>query len=318
MRNQPSASLRRTTPLIHEVKWTNYIFPLLIAALFAFPDLAQAQPTAHYVPGVEGLKGATLPPPGLYLRDYSVAYYSTRLNDAQGHEIRAANPEALIYANVPRVIWITDQQLLGGNLGLDALLPLQYTDLRANTPNGVFNESTFGLGDVLLEGLWSRHLKRFDMALGYAFWAPSGDSAPALTTRAGHGYWTHMLTAGVTYYIDADKKWAVSALNRYEFNQRKENTKVTPGQAYTLEWGISRNLVKIVDLGLAGYYQQKVTEDSGSGSSAQRDRVAGIGPEVSGFIPSMMLGLSIRYAYEFMAENRLQGQGITLTVTKRF
>ena len=34
-----------------------------MVALVSLPLLLQAQPTAHYVPGVEGLKGASLPPP---------------------------------------------------------------------------------------------------------------------------------------------------------------------------------------------------------------------------------------------------------------
>ncbi len=29
--------------------------------------------------------------------------------------------------NVPPLLWITDTKVLGGYLGLDALLPLQYT-----------------------------------------------------------------------------------------------------------------------------------------------------------------------------------------------
>jgi len=31
-----------------------------------------------------------------------------------------------------------------------------------------------------------------------------------------------------------------------------------------------------------------------------------------------MLGVSLRYAYEFMAESRLQGHMIALTLTKKF
>lgn len=38
---------------------------LLIAGLLTLPVFVQAQPTAHYAPGLEGIKAATLPPPGL-------------------------------------------------------------------------------------------------------------------------------------------------------------------------------------------------------------------------------------------------------------
>ena len=148
---------------------------------------------------------------------------------------------------------------------------------------------------------------------------PRGDGEDYTLHRAGSGFWTAMLTAGATWYVDADKLWAISALNRYEFNSQKEGATYTPGQAYTLEWGISRALSKTVDVGVVGYYQQQVTEDSGSGkTTAERDRVAAVGPEVTVFYPKFKLGWSLRYDYEFMAESRLQGHTVALTITKIF
>jgi len=282
----------------------------IIGAL-AWPALLSAQPTAHYVPGVEGLKGASLPPPGIY--------YADQVNDAAGNRISGLDAKAFIYANVPRLLWITDVQVLGGNIGVDALLPLQYTDLNLSAgPNTLIDHGTFGIGDLFAEGTWSKHIQKFDFSLAYGIWAPTGDSAPGLTTRAGLGYWTHMFTAGATWYVDSQKKWAVSALNRYEINHEKDDTDITPGQAYTLEWGISYSITKTVDVGAAGYYQQQVTEDHGQGATSDRDRVAGMGPEVSFFCPPCALGVSLRYAYEFMAESRLQGHTVALTITKKF
>ena len=139
---------------------------------------------------------------------------------------------------------------------------------------------------------------------------------------AQHHGWLGLLVpnadGGATWYIDAEKKWSFSALNRYEFNYQKDVTGITPGQAYTLEWGAGRALSPTMDVGLAGYCQQKVTEDTGPGASNERDRVAGIGPEVTLAYSPMMLGCSLRYAYEFMAESRLQGHTVALTITKRF
>jgi hypothetical protein len=283
-----------------------------------------AQPSAHYVPGSEGLKGATLPPPGIYLRDYNVAYYADRLNNSRGDAIPFFDFNTFVYANVPRLLWITDAQLLGGNLGLDALLPIQYTDLSVGP---FFSDSTLGIGDFFLEGTWSRHVKHFDFSLGAGFWAPTGDSSPSLSTRAGLGYWTAMLTAGATWYLDSQQKWAISALNRYEFNTEKEHTDITPGQAYTLEWGVSRALSGSVDVGAVGYYQQHVTGETtwvipGDNEFTfirpQNERVVGVGPEISVFYPQVTLGWSLRYVYEFLAENRLQGHTFALTITKRF
>ena len=75
---------------------------LIAVSLLALPVLLQAQPTAHYVPGVEGIKGASLPPPGFYVRDYNYAYFATQVNDAAGNSAGPGNFEAFTYANVPR------------------------------------------------------------------------------------------------------------------------------------------------------------------------------------------------------------------------
>jgi len=282
------------------------------AALLALPLLSLAQPSAHYVPGVEGIKGASLPPPGIYLRDYNVGYYSDELNNSSGNSSGPPNTRAFIYANVPRVIWITPCQFLGGNLGVDALVPLAYTSLRV----GGFDDHTFGVGDSFAEGTWSRHWKQVDVSLAYGAWAPTGSSSTGPgdnPTHAGLGYWTHMFTAGATYYPDAAKKWSVSALSRYEINM--EHQGLTFGQAYTLEWGLGRTIIPTIDAGLAGYYQQQVTSDS---NGSPRNRVAGIGPEITAFCPKCAVGVSLRYAYEFMAESRLEGHTVALTITKPF
>ena len=292
----------------------------LAVSLTALPALLQAQPTAHYVPGVEGIKGASLPPPGWYARDYNYFYTADQVNDSSGNKVGAADLDAFTYANIPRLIWITDKQFLGGFIGVDALLPLVYQQASANTPGGPFNGKTFGVGDFFAEGTLSWHVKQFDFSAACGLWMPTGRSPsnPGPTTQPGLGYWAPMLTAGATWYVDAEKTWSVSALNRYEFNTEQRYTHVTPGQAYTLEWGVSKTLKKVIDVGAVGYFQKKVTGDSGAAAYEKPlDRVAAVGPEISAAFPNQMFFVSLRYLYEFSAENRAQGQAFTLTLTKR-
>ena len=289
---------------------TTRIIPI-VGAMIALSTSLQAQPSAHYVPGSEGLKGSSLPPPGFYLRDYNFFYWSDRLNDAAGHKSGPPNFQAFTYANIPRAIWITDVKFLGGYVGVDALLPLADQHVKA----GGFDDSTFGTGDFFGEGTLSWHIKQFDFAVASGVWAPTGDSAPQPTTRVGAGFWTFMQTAGATWYVDEAKTWAFSALNRFEFNTEQRDTHVTPGDAYTMEWGVSKSVCKEADLGLVGYYQQQVT---GNSNKMPLNRVAAIGPEINTLIPKIMLFVSCRYNYEFMAESRAQGQAVTLTLTKRF
>jgi hypothetical protein len=290
---------------------------LLAMALAVAAGAIQAQPTAHYVPGVEGIDAATLPPPGFYMRDYNVFYYSDALDNGQGRNLHVPGFQAYTYANVPRAIWITDTKFLGGYVGVDGLLPIEYQSLKV----GPVNNNTFGIGDFFAESTLSWHLKQLDLSAGLGLWMPTGDSSSSPTsTRAGLGYWTPMLTLGGTWYIDPDKTWAVSALDRYEFNSEDRDSHDTRGQAETLEWGVSKKFWKRVDFGVVGYYQQKTTADTGSYAPWKKldDGVVAIGPEVNVVFPKLMLFASLRYEYEVLADNRAQGQTVTLTLTKRF
>ena len=291
-------------------------FLLLAASLVTLPGILQAQPSAEYVPGAEGLNCASLPPPGIYFKDYNYFYWADQLNTPSGNKYGPADLDTFTYANLPRVIWITDTKFLGGYVGVDALLPLVYQKTSLNTPYGPYSGSTFGIGDLFAEGTLSWHIKQFDFAVGSGVWAPTGDSGPN-TTRAGKGFWTFMQTAGATWYVDEDKTWSVSALNRYEFCTEQRDTDLIPGQTYTLEWGVGKTVAKVVTLGAVGYYQQQVNPNEGSPYSS-RSRVAAVGPEVNLAFPKQMFFVSLRYNYEFMAENRAQGNAITMTLTKRF
>ena len=300
---------------------------LLTIALAALPGVVQAQPDAHYVPGIEGIDCATLPPPGWYFRDYNVFYLGELYDNASGHNVAPAGFQAMVYATVPRAIYISDLKILGGYLGGDVVLPFVYSSLR-NGPGG-YSGSTFGVGDFYAESTLSWHPKQFDIGFATGFWAPTGNSGNSLTQPAqsqpGSGFWTPELTLGATWHIDEARTWSISALNRFEFcNSEWNHTDITPGDAWTLEWGISKKVMKTLDCGIVGYYQQRVTGSTGSSLMGTGDdlfpysRVAAVGPEVNVMIPKLMAFASLRYNYEFMAENRVQGHTVALTLTKRF
>ncbi len=283
---------------------------LLAGAILALPGLLNAQ---HYVAGVEGIKGASIPPPGFYVRDYNAFYTADRVNLPNGNKA-PVDFDVFVYANVLRGIWVSEAKVLGGNFVMDALVSFQYTDLEV----GGFKDDAFGIGDIYIEpACLAWHGKQWDAALGYSFWAPTGEF-DAGTAEPGLGLWAHMITAGATYYFDEQKTWAISALNRYEFNMEQEDTDITPGQTWTLEWGISKSLKPTIDVGVVGYYQLQTTEDSGPGASNDRSSVAAVGPEILMLCPKLGLFTSIRYNYEFFAEDRPQGHTFAVTFTKRF
>ncbi len=282
---------------------------LLIAGCLALTSLAQAQPIvgAHYPAGVEGIKGASLPPPGFYVRDYNVFYNADRFENLDD------NFNLFGYINAPRFIWMTDKKIFGANYGMDVLATFGHMDWDA-----AGKDDYFGIGDIQIEPvLLSWNWQQFDLAAGYAFWAPIGDFSPSRPGMISKGFWSHQLTLGGTWHIDQAKTWAFSLLNRYEFCHEQTQTHINPGQVYTAEWGLSKTLRENMDVGVVGYYQQQTTYDNGApGAIAHLDRVFGAGPEVSVFCPKAGLFTSLRYIYEFEARYRPEGHLVTLTFTK--
>lgn len=282
-----------------------------VAGLLAFVGTAQAQSfTGRYPIGVEGIKAASFPPPGFYLRDYNLFYWAD--------QYRGDGPpdfDLFVYGQAPKPTWVTDLKLLGANYGVDAIIPFLYTDIEA----GGDSTSRFGLGDICVEPfILGWHWQKVDMTFAAGFWAPTGDSDKGDIADPGVGFWSAMLTFGGTWYPDTEKTWAFSILNRYEINTESEDYDVTPGNALSLEWGVSKALNKTVEVGAVGYYQQQTTHDSGSGASDHLDRVFAVGPEVSVFWAKPGLSISARFLWEFEAEDRPEGNKAVLTITKRF
>ena len=279
----------------------------LFCVLMTGAGLLQAQ--THYPAGVEGIKGPSLPPPGVYIRDYNYIYFADKL------EVQGGPPSFDLFANIqaPRLIWITPAKILGGFYGLDIIVPFAYQNLDMTG----FSGSDFSLADIFMEQTLSWHGQQYDASFGYGFWLPTGDFKVTDPISPGKGFLTQMLTAGVTYYPDKAKTWSIAALNRYEFNHERDGG-MTPGQYWTLEWGVGKSLSKTVEIGATGYFQVQTTSASGASAFAEKDHVAAIGPEIILVCPKLKLSTSIRYLREAGAHNRTEGNVVNFTFTRRF
>ena len=135
--------------------------------------------------------------------------------------------------------------------------------------------------------------------------------------------WTNEIVAGTTLYADAAKKWNVSTLMYYDFNEKKNNADIKVGQILTLEGGIGRSFMQgAANAGVAYGAQWKMTHDSGSGIPPlvpiANGRVFGVGPELDMpvFAKGKNLGLvSFRYLWLCGAKEALGGQALTVSFT---
>ncbi len=293
----------------------------IIMAVFAglLCGASYGQVSGHYPLGSEGLKGATLPPPGKYLKLYNSYYTANTLRDGSG------NPSGLdldldALAIVPRFLWMTDTKILGADYGMDVLVPLIQTDFELDTIG--FKQNDFCVGDILIEPIdlaW--HGDNYDIGAAFGVWLPTGKYDKTNPASPGKDFWTSMFTLGGTYYLDKEKTWSASLLSRYEIHSRRDHTDVKPGQNFLVEWGIGNAITKTLEVGVVGYAQWQITSDSGSDvtwDKGTHDRVAAIGPEASVFIPPLKSFLSLRALWEHSAIDRPEGTTVTLTLTKIF
>jgi hypothetical protein len=273
--------------------------------------------TGHYVSGVEGIKAGTLPPPGLYYRMYNVFYQADKLKDRDG-DTSDVDFDVDIFSMTHRLVWVSNNKILGADYFASIIVPTVYTDIEL----GPVKDNQFGLGDVGIEpfGLaW--HGPRYDAGVGVGFFVPTGRFDKNRPASPGKDFWTTMFTLGGTYYLDAERTWSASILSRYEIHSTKDHSDVRPGNDFHFEWGIGKTIEKYWDVGVTGYCHWQMTDDSGSDVTWDKgvhDRVYAIGPEISAFIPSAKLSVSLRYLWEFGAVDRSEGNFMCLCLTKVF
>ena len=128
-----------------------------IVAVFATSTQLYAQ---HYPAGSEGIKAASMPPPGFYFVDYNSFYIYDRVPGFGGQAQKGFTQ--FDYTQTPRLIWITDLKFLGADFGMAARMPFTYQQYTHRVPVGppisvnpfpVYNYKTvtdnqFGLSDI--------------------------------------------------------------------------------------------------------------------------------------------------------------------------
>jgi hypothetical protein len=165
------------------------------------------------------------------------------------------------------------------------------------------------LGPVVLG--W--HGASWDAVAAAGFWLKSADSSSPASP--GKGFASTMLTAGATYYFDDKKSISGSALLRYEINDSKSSG-FKPGDQISLEWGIAK-MLGTVQVGLVGYDQMQVSNDSGTGATSDKSSRHAVGAEV--VLPLMSSGVILKAAaykeYQSQAGTGAEPQGNLLRFT---
>ncbi len=272
---------------------------------------------SEYVNGVEGIKAGSVPPPGLYTRNYIVFYNADSLAGLDGNELPVGF-NADVSAVVSRFIVITKYKIFGADYGFDILLPFLNTSLKIDTMG--LDETRAGLGNILVEPiLLSWHFKRADLSAAAGVFLKTGNFSAMHPASPGKDYDTTMFTLGGTVYLDSTRKTTFSILSRYETHGTSGSSGISPGDDFHFEFGFGHTFGRFTDVGIAGYGAWQVGGDTGAIQGADvRDRVLALGPEISTVLPKLGLLLSVRVLKEFNAIDRPEGWIAVTTLTHRF
>lgn len=291
------------------------VLPILLLLLLSGFVHAAAQ---HYVNGLEGIRVATLPPPGFYYRMYNAFYHAGSYRDNDRKEI-PNNFNMNTYINASRFIYSSNFQILGGRFVADLLIPVVSMNMGMDTGAGRFHDSSVGIGDIYSDPFmisWNKD--RFDVSLGVGVFLPVGKFDKDNPASIGKGYWTVKGGLGATFYLDEAKSWSVSAAAHYEIHSTQRQTDIKPGDHFHIEWGVGKRFAQIFEAGVVGYNSWQVKADSGTATPAYKTAANAIGAEFNVVIPQWKAQIAARSVWEYKNRNTPQGVMTTLNLTFMF
>jgi len=306
------------------------VFIFLVCASFSF-----AQQKGQWVGGQFGLNAGVIPDPGVTYANLAMNYSAGQLNDSNGNRLlNNVTGTYSFWVDENILYYVPEHKILGGYYMPYVSINVANGSLVADITgtNLGINGGGVGLADTYVQPLnlgW--HFSRADFNVGYAFMAPTGRYTPGAKNNVGSGYWGNNFTSGTTFYITKNKGTSANLMTDWEIHGSKQViskpagqfSNITPGQAFTMEWGLGqvlplkKDLSLLAQLGVVGYDQWQVTGDSGNFLIAGRPVPASLSPYYSvhaiGFqgnviVPKPGLAFFFKYYNEYLAKARPEGR----------
>jgi hypothetical protein len=297
----------------YSVKRSIVLFAAALCLCFSSTGHATENGGGAYNNGVEGFMAGMFPPPGTYFLNYVTYYTAGSFKDKDGN---SAIPKFSLdaTADVLRLIHVTDFKLLGGYVGMQAILPLVH--LEVEVPFRKQNNN--GLGDAVISPLiLSWHTKNFHYVVGLDVDIPIGAYKKEDLANIGRNYWTYEPIVAATYMTDGG--FEVSAKFMYDFNTRNSDTSYQSGQEFHFDYTVAQKM-GAVTTGLGGFFYKQVTDDEQYGLKVGPDgnkgRVFAIGPQVKYDYKNM--SFAFKYQKELYVENKPAGNKFWLSMLYAF
>jgi anthranilate 1,2-dioxygenase (deaminating, decarboxylating) large subunit len=301
------------------------LLALALAVLcFATPAFALSQPAVNL--GFTNFLDGASPGPGMYWTEYLQVIHASDVNGPDGH---ALIPDANVggFINLNQFIYQSDVTFLGGNPGIDVIIPL--VDLDVDFPLNAED----GVGDILVGPFiqWGPHML-FDRPFFHRFefqvTAPTGENNSDTALNPGADLWTINPYYAFTYFITPklSTSWRIHYLwssENDDFSDTLPNVDLQPGHSIHLNYAVAYAVTDTLRLGVAGYYLKQLEEDDFSGPAPPgieddtEEEVFAIGPGLVWHINKELTFMGA-VNFETKAENRPDGVRSTLRLIWKF
>jgi hypothetical protein len=308
---------------------------LATAMIICHLATAIAQQKGQWVPGQYGLNAGVIPEPGITYANLALNYSSSQLNNSNGNPVSAVSGNYGFWVDENIFYYVPNHKFLGGYFMPYFLLNYASGELVANITGTNLGTGGGGSGfaDMYVQPInmgW--HFgKRVDFVAGYAFTAPTGRYNAGATDNVGSGYWGNNITSGTTLYITKNKATTANLTTDWEIHGQKnvasvpagQTSKITPGEAFTMEWGVGqvlplkKNLSQLAQVGVVGYDQWQVSSNGGNylvagipvpASTFPYYSVHAIGVQANYILPAKNLVGFFKYYDEYSAKARPEGR----------
>ena len=251
---------------------------LLLGLLGTVPHVSATEGGGTvYAPGVNGFGCCALPPPGTYMMVDAQHYRADALKGNDGRDLPVPGFKVRADAIVPRFMWVTPGQVMGGTLGLHTIVPVVTLDVSAA---GRSQRKT-GFGDIVFGPAIGWHLSpKLHTVAAIDFFAPTGEYDKDDLAKIGRNYWATHLVGGISW-ID-NKGFNADAKVMYGINARNDDTDYRSGDELIVDYAAGWAFGNGWTVGVGGYLYQQVTDDKQDGHTLRGNQGAAraIGPSV--------------------------------------
>lgn len=293
---------------------------LLLITAFLFLSMPQAAKAgeggnSQYLIGFNDFLAGVLPGAGFYFRNDSI-YMNNKVGAALAEGFLETHVSVDTFANVTRLTYVTPLKILYSNWGTSLRIPLVKSKFSGEINSPIFlaegSQNVSDLGDIVFSPLilgWHHQYFHWLVSLP-TFYFPTGSYSLDNYINVGKNRYAIQADVNGTYFNTENGAELTAALG-YTKSYRNYATNYQSGDEFHTDAVAAGHFSNGVSLGLAGYFLQQITGDSGAGATlgSNKGMTVGAGPAIdySTKVKSLKINLRGKYYYNINSVNRLGG-----------